>query len=138
VQLLESQQFPTWQEDAETVVLQHSAVKIKTSPSQTSDLKPQTSSPDHLLRLFAYNDLMKRLGKEYFDKKSVQEELVGQAQEAYVVSPVSSLISLETERDYERFDIRPAGENSLKNASIKSSGAVPEPHEWVLLAVCFG
>jgi hypothetical protein len=59
------------------------------------------------------------------------------ANEAYVVSPVSSLTVLETKKDYERFDI-PENENSLKNASVKSSGAVPEPSEWLLLFLFIG
>lgn len=92
-----------------------------------------TGAPDHLLRLFAYNKLMSLLGKDYFTMKDGQtDSVVSIANEAYIVSPVSSLIVLETIKDYEQFNI-PENENSLKNASIKSSGAVPEPGEWVLI-----
>ena len=66
----------------------------------------------------------------------MEDELIDRAKEAYVVTPVSSLVTLETQKDYERFDIEAPGKNSLKNASIKQSGAVPEPHEWVLIAIC--
>jgi hypothetical protein len=51
-----------------------------------------------------------------------------------VVSPVSSLIVLETKEDYERFGIKDK-DNSLYNATKNSSGAVPEPHEWALIIV---
>ncbi len=78
---------------------------------------------------------MKQLGSQFSDDKNVQEKHLAQAQEAYIVTPVSTLVSLESEKDYERFDIKPAGENSLKNASLTSSGAVPEPHEWLLLVL---
>jgi hypothetical protein len=39
---------------------------------------------------------------------------------------------LETQRDYDRFDIKDSN-NSLRNASMSSRGAVPEPHEWALI-----
>ena len=49
-----------------------------------------------------------------------------------VANAISSLIVLETIKDYERFDIQ-ENKNSLKNASTNSSGSVPEPHEWALI-----
>ena len=55
-----------------------------------------------------------------------------EARKAYVVTPVSSLVVLETQQDYDRFKIQDT-DNSLKNASMKSKGAVPEPHEWALI-----
>ena len=64
----------------------------------------------------------------------IPEEVYDLCDEAYIVSPVSSLIVLETQKDYERFDIDESV-NSLKNANLKDSGAVPEPHEWALIAV---
>jgi hypothetical protein len=59
---------------------------------------------------------------------------VDEAATAYVVSPVSSLVVLETKEDYERFGIKDK-DNSLHNATKNSSGAVPEPHEWALIIV---
>lgn len=95
----------------------------------------QSNAPDHLLRLFAYSNLMRKYGNKYFEKKDKEvKELVEIANEAYIVSPISSLIVLETLKDYERFEID-ENKNSLKNASMKSSGAVPEPHEWVLISL---
>ncbi|MDC1068688.1 XrtN system VIT domain-containing protein [Candidatus Kapabacteria bacterium] len=95
----------------------------------------QSKAPDHLLRLFAYSNLMNKYGNDYFNSENKEvEELVSIANEAYIVSPVSSLIVLETIKDYERFGID-ENKNSLKNASMKSSGAVPEPHEWVMIGI---
>jgi hypothetical protein len=54
-----------------------------------------------------------------------------------VVTPVTNLIVLETKSDYDRFGIKDNGA-SLKNASMKSSGAVPEPHEWLLILLIVG
>ncbi|NQX97471.1 MAG: XrtN system VIT domain-containing protein [Flavobacteriales bacterium] len=95
----------------------------------------KSDAPDHLLRLFAYNKIMKDCGRNYFTTGNfIEEKLIDIANEAYIVSPISSLIVLETLKDYERFDID-ENKNSLKNASTQNSGAVPEPHEWALIII---
>jgi len=75
---------------------------------------------------------MRQVGPHYFTDDYAEATLVDEASTAYVVSPVSSLIVLESQHDYDRFDISDK-ENSLRNASRQSSGAVPEPHEWLLI-----
>jgi len=90
------------------------------------------TAPDHLLRLFAYNDILKKVGKTYFERDYIQDNLLKTADQAFIVSPVSSLIVLEKKDDYERFGIDES-KDSLKNASIQSSGAAPEPQEWILI-----
>ena len=97
-----------------------------------------SSAPDHLLRLFAYNKIMQECGRNYFTAENyVENNLIDIANEAYIVSPISSLIVLETIKDYERFDID-KNKNSLQNASTASAGAVPEPHEWALIIILIG
>ena len=96
-------------------------------------LSDRSEAPDHLMRLFAYNYIMSK-HVETWSTPALTDSLVAEAQQAYVVSPVSSLVVLETKADYERFDITDT-ENSLHNASKNSKGAVPEPHEWALLTV---
>ncbi len=91
-------------------------------------------APDHLMRLFAYNHIMLQYAGSWNTASPLTDSMVAEAQQAYVVSPVSSLVVLESQKDYDRFDIEDA-ENSLKNASKASKGAVPEPHEWALIAV---
>ena len=91
-----------------------------------------SAAPDHLMRLFAFNHILRQYGERGFDSTRDLSPLVAEAKEAYVVSPVSSLIVLETQQDYERYGIEDS-KNSLKNATVKSKGAVPEPHEWVLI-----
>ena len=54
------------------------------------------------------------------------------AQEAGIVSPVSSYVVLESQADYNRFNIQD-NKNGLKNASLNGKGAVPEPGEWAIL-----
>ena len=125
--------FYSYNTDSSVVNLDIADICIKKDISSV-----QSKAPDHLLRLFAYNTIMKQMGRNYFNKnEDYIENIVGIANEAYVVSPVSSLIVLETNKDYERFNI-PENENSLKNAAMKSSGAVPEPEEWVLIFLFIG
>ncbi|OIN58588.1 hypothetical protein [Arsenicibacter rosenii] len=60
---------------------------------------------------------------------------MAEAEQANILSPVSSLIVLETEQDYNRFGIK-RDQTGLDNATLKNEGAVPEPHEWALLIAC--
>ena len=125
---LEDKVFQSEFENPTEIALSHAGMNIK----HLSELSSSTDAPDHLMRLYAYNDLMKMIGKEYFNKEKLEDNWLRKAEEAYVVSPVSSLIVLETIADYERFNIK-KNTNTLGNASHKNSGSVPEPHEWVLI-----
>lgn len=92
---------------------------------------------DHLMRLFYYQKIMQQIGKSYFGNEAdslYEEELTTLAAKANIVTPVSSLIVLESQQDYERFGIK-KNKDSLGNASINGSGAVPEPHEWALIII---
>lgn len=132
-QIINKQVFYTYNSDPNLINLDLAGICIVKDTSYA-----QSNAPDHLLRLFAYNNIMKIMGRNYFSKSNAHiNNLVEIANEAYVVSPVSSLIVLETVKDYERFDISD-NENSLKNASKKSSGSVPEPKEWVLIILLIG
>ena len=91
-----------------------------------------SAGPDHIMRLFVYNHIMQKIGTGLIMNRPIEDELVEEARKAYVVSPLSSLVVLETEQDYKRFDIMDSG-STLKNASLNSKGAVPEPHEWILI-----
>jgi len=80
---------------------------------------------------------MQKAGTGLLTGNGEDSTLVAEAQKAYVVSPVSSLVVLESQIDYDRFDIKDV-DKSLKNASMKSNGAVPEPHEWALIIIVVG
>lgn len=92
------------------------------------------TAPDHLKRLFDYNYIMNQVGVNGLKTNYYDHLLVALAEEANVVTPFSSLIVLEKQEDYERFNIK-KNLNGLQNASIKSDGAVPEPHEWMLIII---
>lgn len=129
VQLDKQHRFLQSQENDSTVVIGQSQMMIQKTNTHTGG-----TAPDHLLRLFAYNDIMKKVSASYFTNDYVQPDIIAEAEKAYVVTPVSSLLVLEMQKDYERFNIADS-KNSLKNASIKSSGSVPEPHEWLLIVL---
>jgi XrtN system VIT domain protein len=128
---LTDKKYPQTQESDARVVLHDANIVVTKEKTTTASL---SNAPDHLARLFAYNDVMRKVGGDYFKEDFINEPLVDEAASAYVVSPVSSLIVLESKKDYDRFDISDK-ENSLHNAAKQSSGAVPEPHEWALIAL---
>jgi len=127
--LLQKHQFLKDPEDAASVALAESQVKITATTSQG---QVAGTAPDHLLRLFAYNNIMKKMSPNYFKPDVNSPELISEAATANVVSPVSSLVVLETQQDYKRFDITKS-KDSLGNATAKAAGSVPEPHEWLLI-----
>ncbi len=126
---LRSGTFPSHEESDARILNQYAGFQM----SETIGTPDNSSTaPDHLMRLFIYNKILRKVGKNHFYQKALEEEWIAAAQEAHVLTPVSSLIVLETQKDYDRFDIKKS-KNSLQNASIKNSGAVPEPHEWLLI-----
>ncbi len=127
---LRSGQFPVFPEGEDRVYLHDADMWITRTPA--SGNINGDNAPDHTARLFAYNNIMRKVGPHYFGRDVAQDDLIAEASAAYLVSPVSSLIVLETKDDYKRFDIR-ASKNSLLNAKKEASGAVPEPAEWVLI-----
>lgn len=131
-QLLRENKFIATQEDEDHIVIDNAGIVL----NRKKDSVGSGDAPDHLLRLFAYNHLLQQLNHKIFTNQESDTLLVAIAQEANIVSPLSSLVVLETAADYERFDIK-ASKNSLQNASMKSKGAVPEPHEWALIIGSF-
>jgi len=125
-------------EEPDVVSVDPAGLLIRREPSASPAASTQAlQAPDHLLRLFAYRHIQQQLngklpGDLTVEDPATVDSLVATAQEAGIVSPVSSLVVLETQDDYKRFDIAQS-ENSLKNASLHGKGAVPEPGEWALL-----
>ena len=126
--------FPRQPDASNRVVLPEAGVAIRETPTPEA-----TASvvPDHLARLFTYNHLLGEIGRQYFAKNYQTDALIAEAQRAHVVSPLSSLIVLETAADYERFGVK-KDFSGLTNATLKEEGTVPEPHEWALLAMVAG
>lgn len=131
--LLKEQRFPVYESNEQAVLVRQNQTCIKKTESRTEH---QGQSPDHLLRLFNYGLLMEELQGFYFKRDQVTEDQIALARSAYIVSPFSSLVSLENSSDYQRFEItEPKPDKSIFNAGSLSGGSVPEPHEWVLIIV---
>ncbi|MBO9633898.1 MAG: XrtN system VIT domain-containing protein [Chitinophagaceae bacterium] len=124
--LLARREFSLDIENENQVVIDHSQMVITRSNDSVV-----TQAPDHLMRLFAYNHVMQQAGAGLLNGETLSDSLVEEAAEAHVVTPVSSLVVLETQQDYERFKIKP--DDGLGNAARSAKGAVPEPHEWALI-----
>jgi len=118
------------------VAIEAAGITISNNTNKNeSQVNTATLAPDHLMRLFNYNSILKQIGHKYFDALNYETgPLIDLAEAAFVVSPISSMIVLETQKDYDRFDIK-KNKNSLQNASSKSSGSVPEPSEWFFIIV---
>jgi XrtN system VIT domain protein len=114
----------------QSVAIPQSGVRITRTWGTNDELS--VKAPDHLFRLYAYNHLLNQLGRHYFSPDYATNLLIAEARQANIVSPVSSLIVLETQEDYDRFGIKKS-KAGLENATLKNTGAVPEPHEWALL-----
>ena len=120
--------FAVQHENEEEVIIHQAAIKLVKKQGALE----QSTAPDHLMRLFTYNHIMQQLGEQPMPSEDVSKQLTLQARQSYIVTPLTSLVVLESKADYDRFDIKDEN-NSLKNASLKSTGAVPEPHEWALI-----
>jgi len=121
------------EEDSNQLVIEAANMRIVRSTDSTA-----AKGPDHLARLFAYNAILRELGSKVTGADlSGETELINMARKANVVTPLSSLIVLETQADYDRFDIKEDADG-LKNATLKGHGAVPEPHEWALFILAVG
>lgn len=129
-------QFPRQPNEPDRIVLTQAGVSIRAAHTSAS-VNQSSSAPDHLARLFTYNHLLQSIGRHYFTENYQTDTLIQEAQQAHVVSPLSSLVVLETAKDYQRFGIKRDG-SGLDNATLKQEGAVPEPHEWALLAMVAG
>jgi XrtN system VIT domain protein len=154
---LKNEKFPQYVENEQVTLFPRAQMRLE---STNETLENSAKSNDHLLRIFAEQQILKSIGVQLFSKKYEPAPLVDLAKKANIVSPISSLLVLETEADYQRFGIEkptnglsnaqvkvsakdevkfvPLPEDGLSTASQKSSGSVPEPHEWALILVAAG
>lgn len=132
--LWQQQVFPQAPEDNQHINISGAGLTIVRAPL-TDNVKSQ--APDHLMRLFAFNDILRRSGPRLLIEPVTDSAIINEAVEANIVSPASSLVVLETQQDYDRFDIH-ASKDGLHNATLQQHGAVPEPGEWALIIAVAG
>ncbi|MCU4164312.1 XrtN system VIT domain-containing protein [Carboxylicivirga caseinilyticus] len=124
--------FKEYNIEDKAVTLSMSEVQIVPVDQSEEDITKK-EAPSHLMRLYNYHSILQQAGHLFLqDEIEIPEKIYDLCQEAYIVSPISSLIVLETIEDYKRFNIE-KNKNSLQNATLKDSGAVPEPEEWALI-----
>ena len=126
--LISQHQFITNKKADNLVAIEPANIEIEaTEISQ----KETVSGSNHIYRMFAFGKVMAEHIASQVDI-SANNNYVQIAKEANIVTPVSSLIVLETDADYEKNGIE-KNVDTLGNASINNHGAVPEPHEWALI-----
>lgn len=86
---------------------------------------------NHIYRMYAFGKVLTEHVAQSEDTLT-NNKYIYLAKDANVVTPVSSLIVLETDEDYEKNGIE-KNVDTLGNASINNDGAVPEPHEWLMI-----
>lgn len=129
LKLVNDRMYPAYTDSGEVIHIQDAQLSLSLVDSA---VQARPSANDHIYRLYAYGRvLQEHLGAEA-DTSEQNKSYVALAEDAHIVSPLSSMLVLETDADYERTGIT-ENENTLGNASMKNHGAVPEPHEWALI-----
>jgi XrtN system VIT domain protein len=130
LQLIEKHQFIQFKTDTSSVNIEPSQISIQENPK---DSFSKNNGPNHIYRMYAFGKVLDEQVKIQTDTL-VSNQYVELAKEANIVTPISSLIVLETDEDYKKNGID-KNINTLGNASINNDGSVPEPHEWLLIII---
>ncbi|MES2543713.1 MAG: XrtN system VIT domain-containing protein [Bacteroidota bacterium] len=129
IQLITKNQFVGLKTNANTVNIEPSNVSIQ--ETELMDKSKKMEGSNHLYRLYAFGKVLEEHVAIQEDA-STENKYISLAKDANIVTPISSLIVLETNADYENNGIE-KNVNTLGNASINNDGAVPEPHEWMMI-----
>ncbi|CAA9194771.1 XrtN system VIT domain-containing protein [Flavobacterium collinsii] len=130
LELIHKKQFVLFKTEPNTVNIEPANIAITESPQTKT---PKKNGPDHIYRMYAFGKVLEEQVKIQNDSL-VQNQYVDLAKDANIVTPISSLIVLETDEDYKNNGIE-KNVDTLGNASVNNDGAVPEPHEWALLFI---
>ncbi len=128
LELVNKNQFISFQSAENTVNIEPSNVSIQEKPITSES---SNNGSNHIYRMYAFGKVLEEQVKIQGDSFA-ENQYVSLAKEANIVTPISSLIVLETDEDYEKNGIE-KNVDTLGNASINNDGAVPEPHEWLLI-----
>ena len=130
LKMIKQHQFPLFKKEQNAVNIEPALISIY-EKEKTDSLK--SSGPNHIYRMYAFGKVLEEQVKIQGDSTATNQ-YVELAKEANIVTPISSLIVLGTDEDYKRTGIE-KNVNTLGNASINNDGAVPEPHEWLLIII---
>lgn len=127
INLINRNQFISFPKNENSVNIEPSNIAIEEKTKATS----MSKGSNHIYRMYAFGKILEEQVKIQEDTMAVNK-YVSLAKDANIVTPISSLIVLETDADYENNGIE-KNVNTLGNASINNDGAVPEPHEWLMI-----
>ncbi|MBB1193326.1 XrtN system VIT domain-containing protein [Flavobacterium sp. SOK18b] len=130
LKLIQQNQFLEFKTLENTINVEPANISIQETEL---DSKIQNNGSNHIYRMYAFGKVLQE--QVTMQNDSLKEnKFVGLAKDANIVTPISSLIVLETDEDYKKNGIE-KNVNTLGNASINNDGAVPEPHEWLLIII---
>lgn len=127
IELIGKNQFVSFQTAENTLNVEPSNISIQEKAQENG----VSNGSNHIYRMYAFGKVLQEQVKIQEDSLAVNQ-YVSLAKDANIVTPISSLIVLETDADYEKNGIE-KNVNTLGNASFNNDGAVPEPHEWLLI-----
>lgn len=130
LKLIQQHQFVLFKSEKNTVNIEPANIAIVENPKTDTH---KSNGPDHIYRMYAFGKVMEEQVRIQNDS-SAHNQYVELAKDANIITPISSLIVLETDEDYKKNGIE-KNVNTLGNASIHNDGAVPEPHEWLLIII---
>ncbi|MNX82258.1 Vault protein inter-alpha-trypsin [compost metagenome] len=130
LKLLAQNQFVSLKTAENSVNIEPANISIQENPKIE---ETESSGSNHIYRMYAFGKVLEEQVKIQGDSLA-ENQYVALAKDANIVTPISSLIVLETDADYENNGIE-KNVDTLGNASINNDGAVPEPHEWLLIII---
>ncbi|MEP6928698.1 MAG: XrtN system VIT domain-containing protein [Flavobacterium sp.] len=130
LELISNNQFVLFETEENSVNIEPAYISIKES-TKTSTSK--STGPNHIYRMYAFGKVLDEQIKIQSDTLA-NNQFITLAKEANIVTPISSLIVLETDADYKNNGIE-KNVDTLGNAAINNDGAVPEPYEWLMVII---
>ena len=130
LKMIEQHQFILFKSAKNTVNIEPAQIFIQ---ENIKDSILKSNGTNHIYRMYAFGKVLKEHVETQGDTLA-NNQYVELAKDANIVTPVSSLIVLETDEDYKKNGIE-KNVNTLGNASINNDGSVPEPHEWLLIII---
>ena len=130
IKLIAKNEYISFKKEENSVNIEPANICIK------ENLKTETSKnngTNHIFRMYAFGKVLEEQVKIQEDSLA-NNTYVDLAKQANIVTPISSLIVLETDKDYKDNGIE-KNVDTLGNASINNDGSVPEPYEWILIIV---
>lgn len=130
LKMIEQHQFILFKTAKNTVNIEPSQISIQ---ENLKDSISKSNGTNHIYRMYAFGKVLEEHVEIQGDTLA-NNQYVELAKDANIVTPISSLIVLETDKDYKKNGID-KNVNTLGNASINNDGSVPEPHEWLLIII---